>query len=264
MHALIVLLACSSDASVHESAEESPYAAVIFDARGMPDCVESVSDEAFCEGWASQAFVSGTGWVRYPDGLTHRFDDGTDTGVAFSCATSSEEALAALEAEGAGGHDAAVDVSDPRWFIVRHAPSLPSVTVDRLLVPRCGYFAELPEWTNADSSGLAWAVAELPPNKLLFWDQSALYASLEDTTDNLYTHYWIFAHGVTVDTDAWRIRFCELDDSPAEQSNDGYIHRIYQQEFTMDPATGRVEHSRLGVRDVECEASIGVVNPWRF
>ncbi len=274
-----LLLACLSDPSGTESAVgEMPYASVAFDDEGLPECAASITDEAFCAGWASRYY---TEWVEgspmSPDWLS-RFDDPpvvwfsaaeVEDGGAW-CADTEADANAVFTRiwPGSAEYYDSTDSSDTRWIDLIFGRTEVSWSVFR--VPRCSVFTQMSDVGRLfeAESGVRtidplWSVATVPADRPSFFDLArVLEVYRRVASDGSYDWSIPFAVGSHATEDLWTYRTCRID-TKADFGEDGtYDHRLLQVEYSMQPTVGTAKYTIEVVRRVNCEAPIWQAPDW--
>jgi len=275
----VYLLACHAGSSGTDSvASELPYASVQFDDDGLPECAASISDEAFCAGWASRYY---TGWVEgspmSPDWLT-RFDDppmvwfsagGVEDDGAW-CADTDEEAFAVFSRiwPGSAEYFDSTDSSDPRWIDLIFGQTEVSWNVFR--VPRCSVFSQMYDVgrlfeaeSGARTIDPLWTYATVPASRESFFDVArVLEVYRRVASDGFYDWSIPFAVGSHATDDLWTYRTCRID-TKADFGEDGtYDHRLLQVEYAMQPTVGTAKYTIEIVRRVNCADPIWQAPDW--
>ncbi|MBM4364626.1 MAG: hypothetical protein FJ102_00310 [Deltaproteobacteria bacterium] len=259
-------------------ASELPYASVQFDDDGLPQCAPSISDEAFCAGWASRYYTEWLdGNTQAPDWLW-RFGEPTSVWYAPGllrddgvwCADSETDALAIFE-RGVGA-DAelydSTDTTDPRWIDVIWDRT--ESTRRAFRVPRCTVFSQMADVGSLfeSDSGVRtidplWTVTAIPADRSAFFDLARtleVYRFASDDGD--YDWSIPFAVGSHATDDLWTYRTCRID-TKADFGEDGtYDHRLLQVEYAMQPTVGTARYTIEIVRRVNCADPIWQAPDW--
>lgn len=241
---------------------------MVYDVEGLPDCKQSVSDEVFCStNWATPFFGhpdSYDRWYHVPEwlipyhgevsslSLSTKFQQGSE----FHCADSPQEAvelfaeLSPLTAETA----TEVLTRDPRWYDIVYDET--EVAHGILRMPRCSYFADFENLTILvpPLDAEAWQVAQLPADRPAFFDIARTIEIQRYTWSSGYDSSLLYAAGSTGGQARWTFRTCRIVGQPVRDvETNQYTHGIWQTDYTMDAATGKVRLTIEEVRTVACD-----------
>ena len=153
-----------------------------------------------------------------------------------------------------------VNDTDPRWFDVDYGESATSYRSYR--VPRCSVFRS---FANTGYLGAydsdpkvidpLWEVVDLPPDRRSFFDIARTLELVRLGTDDTPDCSHLYLMGSQGTDETWTFRTCRVDGQPYYYSADEglYYHWIWQSDYVMDVATGRVTFTASQVRSVACD-----------
>lgn len=277
MITLVLAAACAVGVPSSDSTAATIEDAIRFDPTGLPDCVHSITDASFCDGWNERTQrnrVAGGNYV--PDWLWNARDPAAmwmsttfQEPGQFLCADDAAAATAMLQEVSPQDpdHVSGVDESDPRWLDVHFSVTETAFSVFR--VPRCAMFTTVanvgalwPGWEAPRIIDPIWQLAALPADRLQFFDMARMidvYRYVE--SDAFYDTSQLWAIGSAADDTTWTLRTCRLDGVSNYVAEDNYRTAVWQTDYTMDVASGRATLTATDVRGVTCDHWLGADPP---
>lgn len=271
---LALLAACSGTPGAGTGADSSNAAdrvSVSFESGGLPDCVNSVSNEAFCAGWGipsdGSAHDNAPEWL-WPYGPKWIYFAQEEQGEGeFLCADTSSVATAIFDESTGYDLDAVESVQelDPRWFDILFARTDLSYLVFR--VPRCSVFRSFANVRGLGASedqpnvvDALWQVMDLPPDRASFFDIARTLELVRLGTPDGGDYSSLYLMGSQARDETWTFRTCRVNGEPYYWSlGEGlYYHGVWQSDYVMDIATGRVTFTATQVRTVACDHYLSV------